>query len=133
MEYIYKCAQEKGECLITPIEILNNISFDLDFREEEIEPTMKALQAEQYFSYDHVYKNDQLIYAIVLKEKAFVMKGIKEQKGKNCTKPHFSCSYCINWCFDKNDSCSYYKEITFVQKITRIIGVECCKNSFINF
>lgn len=85
MEYIYKCAQEKGECLITPIEILNNISFDLDFREEEIEPTMKALQAEQYFSYDHVYKNDQLIYAIVLKEKGICYERDKRTKRKKIT------------------------------------------------
>lgn len=82
MEYIYKCAQEKGECLITPIDILNNISFDLDFREVEIEPTMKALQAEEYFAYDHVYKNDELIYAIVLKEKGLRYERDKKTKRK---------------------------------------------------
>lgn len=82
MEYIYKCACENNECLITPVDILNNISFDLDFREEDIEPTLKALKAEQYFSYDHVYKKNQLIYAIVLKEKGISYERDKKTRRK---------------------------------------------------
>lgn len=82
MELIFSKANETGDCLLTPLEILKGIPLDLDFRENDIEETMKALKADLYFSYDHVYKNDELIYAIVLREKGLSFKRDQKHRRK---------------------------------------------------
>ena len=102
---------KKRRVLNTPIDILNNISFDLDFREERNWTYNESTASGRIFAYDHVYKNDELIYAIVLKEKGVHWKD-KNKKKKDNTKSYSSSSDCFSWGFSKSNS-SFYCKLKF--------------------
>ena len=69
MGLLFALCEKTGECLITPTEILAGISYDIDFREKDIETTLKILQSDNYISYDHLYKNKDLIYSVKLESR----------------------------------------------------------------
>ena len=69
MKVIYEAASERGQCLISPMEILSKIPYKVDFRESDIDKVMEQLKIDGYFGYDKARQKDEIIYCIVLKEK----------------------------------------------------------------
>lgn len=58
-----------GQCLISPVEILSRISYNVDFREGDLEETLNKLMLDNYFVYEKAKKlNGDLMYVITLKD-----------------------------------------------------------------
>ena len=58
-----------GVCLATPIDILSEIPYSLDFKEEELAPILKVLEIDDYFDFVEVDKKGELVYCITLHKK----------------------------------------------------------------
>ena len=54
MRVIYKkTTKNKGMCLIRPVDLMVGISYGIDFKAEDLEPTMKALVYDEYKTLFH--------------------------------------------------------------------------------
>lgn len=70
MKVIYEFANnKKGQCMISPIALLQSIPYKLEFRECDLEKTLNDLSLEGYFDYETATKKDDIVYIIKLKEK----------------------------------------------------------------
>ena len=67
-----------GVCLVTPIDILSEIPYKLDFREEELKPTLVNLQNDDYFDYVESDRKGELTYCITLHKKGLNFKRWQE-------------------------------------------------------
>ena len=67
-----------GVCLVTPIDILSEIPYKLDFREEELKPILVNLQNDDYFDYVESDKKGELTYCITLHKKGLNFKRWQE-------------------------------------------------------
>lgn len=71
MNVIYRKASrsKRGQCLVTPLELLKKIPYDVDFRESDLEEVMNQLTLDNYFSCDRARTSGgEPIYCITLKE-----------------------------------------------------------------
>jgi hypothetical protein len=70
MRVVYMEAEKGGgTCVLTPIDMFQNISLDLDFEQEEIETTLRNLQIDEYFEYMPEDKKGEFAYKIVMSKK----------------------------------------------------------------
>ncbi len=70
MEVIFKeTRQNGGQCVITPLEILQKLPLAVEFKEEDLAPTLKALSLDSYFEYTEAQRKGESTYCIILKEK----------------------------------------------------------------
>lgn len=71
MNVIYHKAirSQNGQCLVTPLELLKEIPYKLDFKESELDETLNQLVLDHYFECDRA-KNPagDTVYCITLKE-----------------------------------------------------------------
>ena len=67
-----------GVCLVTPIDILSEIPYKLDFKEEELKPILVNLQNDDYFDYVESDKKGELTYCITLHKKGLNFKRWQE-------------------------------------------------------
>lgn len=58
-----------GVCLVTPIDILSAIPYDIEFKEEELAPMLKVLEIDDYFDFVESDKRGELVYCITLQKK----------------------------------------------------------------
>ncbi|HCJ01483.1 MAG TPA: hypothetical protein DIC18_01215 [Clostridiales bacterium] len=81
MRVIYKkTTRNKGMCLIRPVELMVGISYGLDFKEEDLEPTMKALIYDEYIDLVESDKKGDFYYCITLLKKGFAFQRSEEQR-----------------------------------------------------
>lgn len=54
MDVIYGTASTSpgGQCLVSPIQLLERIPYSVDFRESDLEETMNKLMLDNYFTYE---------------------------------------------------------------------------------
>ena len=58
-----------GQCLVSPVYLLTQIPYRVDFRESDLEETMNQLMLENYFTYEKAKMlNGDLMYVITLKD-----------------------------------------------------------------
>ncbi|HHT83922.1 MAG TPA: hypothetical protein GXZ92_05670 [Clostridiales bacterium] len=70
LNVVYRTAVNKnGQCLLTPLDILEKISYKLEFTENDLERVLNDLSLDNYFSVDKAKRRNELIYVITLKEK----------------------------------------------------------------
>lgn len=69
MNAVYSLSKGTGAALASGVELLQLIPYKNDFREADIEPTLKALKIEGYFDYDTADRKGETIYCFVLKAK----------------------------------------------------------------
>ena len=70
MRYVYNAASKnKGVCIMRPVDIFSNISYDLEFDSDELEPTLKNLELDDYFDLTKTDKRGELYYCINLHKK----------------------------------------------------------------
>lgn len=60
---------KNGVCLVTPIDILSEIPYSLDYKEEELAPMLKVLEIDDYFDYVESDRKGELTYCITLHKK----------------------------------------------------------------
>lgn len=71
MNVIYKKASrsKNGQCLVTPLELLNKIPYGVDFKESDLEETLNQLTLDNYFECDRARTSGgEPMYVITLKE-----------------------------------------------------------------
>ena len=69
MNYIYKKGSDKGQCLLSPDELLKAIPVKLEAKPEEIPEILKQLEIESYIESTESYRKNELIYCITLKKR----------------------------------------------------------------
>ena len=81
MRVIYKkTTKNKGMCLIRPVELMMGISYGIDFKAEDLEPTIKALVYDEYIDYVESDKKGDFYYCITLLKKGFAFQRSEEQR-----------------------------------------------------
>lgn len=71
MDAVYSAASGEagGKCLISPVDILSAIPYNVDFRESDLEENMNKLMLDNYFTYEKAKMlNGDLMYIITLKD-----------------------------------------------------------------
>ena len=80
MRVIYKkTTKNKGMCLIRPVDLMVGISYGIDFKAEDLEPTMKALVYDEYIDLVESDKRGDFYYCITLLKKGFAFQRSEEQ------------------------------------------------------
>lgn len=75
MRVVYTEAEKRdGICLLTPFEILERIPYDFDFKEDELEPTLRDLELDDYLEKIDTDKKGELVYFITLNKKGMAFK-----------------------------------------------------------
>lgn len=70
LNVIYRTAVNKnGQCLLTPLEILERIPYKLEFTEDDLEKALNDLVLDDYFSVDKAKRHGELVYVIALQDK----------------------------------------------------------------
>jgi hypothetical protein len=70
LNVVYKTAVNKnGQCLLSPIEILEKIPYKLEFTENDLDKVLNDLSLDNYFSVEKAKHHGELYYVITLKEK----------------------------------------------------------------
>lgn len=59
---------KRGQTMIAPLSLLENIPYNVDFRAEELEGMLNELAYDNYFSLEKAKRKGELIYIITLKE-----------------------------------------------------------------
>ena len=84
MRVIYKkTTKNKGMCLIRPVELMVGIPYEIDFRAEDLEPTIKALEYDEYIEIVESDKKGDFYYCITLSKKGFAFQRSEEQRIRN--------------------------------------------------
>ena len=80
MRVIYKkTTKNKGMCLIRPVDLMTGISYGIDFKAEDLEPTIKALVYDEYIDFVESDKKGDF-YCITLLKKGFAFQRSEEQR-----------------------------------------------------
>ena len=84
MRVIYKkTTKNKGMCLIRPVELMVGIPYEIEFRAEDLEPTIKALMYDEYIEIVETDKKGDFYYCITLLKKGFAFQRSEEQRLRN--------------------------------------------------
>lgn len=84
MNIIYTQAShsQNGQCLVSPLELLTKIPYDVDFKETELEETLNQLVLDNYFECSRAKTpSGDIMYCITLKEN-----GISFQRDKRVSR-----------------------------------------------
>lgn len=71
MDIVYELASgtSNGQYLVTPQELLERISFNVDFRESDLETNLNRLMLDNYCNFEKAKKaNGDMMYLITLKD-----------------------------------------------------------------
>ena len=83
MRVIYKqTTKNKGMCLIRPVDIMVGIPYSLDFKAEDLEPTIRALVYDEYIDLVESDKRGNFYYCITLLKKGFAFQRSEEQRAR---------------------------------------------------
>lgn len=55
-----------GICLISHIELLGLLPYDMEFKLEELEPTLKALEMDDYLDFVRADRHGEMVYCVTL-------------------------------------------------------------------
>ncbi len=81
MRVIYKkTTKNKGMCLIRPVDIMTGIPYSLEFKMEDLEPTMRALVYDEYIDLVESDKKGDFYYCVTLLKKGFAFQRSEEQR-----------------------------------------------------
>lgn len=86
MRVIYQEAEKKnGSCLITPIEIFERLSLDLDIEESELDGILNNLEIDDYFDLIRSDKKGELVYCINMQKKGLQFARVEKAFRSNLT------------------------------------------------
>ena len=81
MRVIYKqTTKNKGMCLIRPVDLMVGIPYSLEFKAEDLEPTIRALVYDEYIDIVESTKKGNFYYCITLLKKGFAFQRSEEQR-----------------------------------------------------
>lgn len=86
MRVIYQEAEKKnGSCLITPIEIFERLSLDLDIEDTELDTILHNLEIDDYFDLIRSDKKGELVYCINMQKKGLQFARVEKAFKSNLT------------------------------------------------
>ncbi len=86
MRVIYKEADLKnGSCLVTPIQIFEQIPLDLDIEESELDVALKNLEIDDYFDLTKSDRKGELVYCINMHKKGLQFARVERAFKSNVT------------------------------------------------
>lgn len=59
---------KRGQAMLSPLQILQAIPYNIDFRQEELEGVLTQLVYDNYFTLESATRKGEVIYIITLKE-----------------------------------------------------------------
>ena len=78
MRAVYTAADKKsGVCLLSPIDLFDRISLDLDLDEEELDATLDALELDDYFDVTRSDRKGELVYCINMHRKGLAFARVE--------------------------------------------------------
>ena len=79
MRAVYLAADKKsGVCLMSPIQLFDKLSLDLDFDEEELDVTLDSLELDDYFDVTRSDKKGELVYCINMHRKGLAYARVEK-------------------------------------------------------
>ena len=79
MRTVYQAADKKsGVCLLSPIELFDRLSLDLDFDEEELDGTLCNLEIDDYFDITRSDTRGELVYCINMHQKGLAFARVEK-------------------------------------------------------
>jgi len=79
MYYIFnEAVKSDGVCLLRPVDIFSNLSLDLDFEQNELDATLKALELDDFFDVTYSDKKGEFFYVINLHQKGFAYMRVEK-------------------------------------------------------
>lgn len=77
MRVIYQASAKNGTCLITPIDIFEKLSLDLEYDEEELDTILRDLELDDYFDLTRSDKRGELVYCINMHQKGLAFARVE--------------------------------------------------------
>lgn len=79
MRLVYDVAEKNnGMCLLTPIQIFEGISLDVEIRESELWTILKNLEIDDYFDVTPSERKGELVYAINMHQKGLAYARVEK-------------------------------------------------------
>lgn len=79
MRVVYQAADKRsGVCLLSPFDIFDRLSLDLDFDEEELDGTLRDLELDDYFDITRSDKKGELVYCINMHRKGLAFARVEK-------------------------------------------------------
>ena len=79
MRLVYDVAEKNnGMCLLTPIEIFEGISLDVEIRESELWTILRNLEIDDYFDVTPSERKGELVYAINMHQKGLAYARVEK-------------------------------------------------------
>ena len=84
MDVVYASASNHtGQCILSPVEILQRVPLDIEIREEDLDPLFYNLSIEGYFTYEKADFKGDLMYLFTLKDKGLSYDRDKKNKKRS--------------------------------------------------
>ena len=79
MRLVYSVAEKNnGMCLLTPIQIFEGVSLDVEIREEELWTILRNLEIDDYFDVTPSDRKGELVYAINMHQKGLAYARVEK-------------------------------------------------------
>ena len=65
-------------CLVRPVDIMQGIPYDIDFKREELEPMLSGLAYDEYFEIVETDKKGEYYFCITLLKRGFAFQRTQE-------------------------------------------------------
>ena len=84
MHLVYSISEKNnGMCLLTPIEIFEQLPLDLEIREEDLWPILRNLEIDDYFDVTPSDRRGELVYAINMHQKGLAYARVEKSFRNN--------------------------------------------------
>ncbi|MBO4694299.1 MAG: hypothetical protein J5656_00015 [Clostridia bacterium] len=84
MHLVYSISEKNnGMCLLTPIEIFEQLPLDLEIREEDLWPILRNLEIDDYFDVTPSDRKGELVYAINMHQKGLAYARVEKSFRNN--------------------------------------------------
>ena len=79
MRAVYQSADKKsGVCLLSPLDLFNELSLDYDFDEDELDGTRRNLEIDDYFDITRSDRKGELVYCINMHQKGLAFARVEK-------------------------------------------------------
>jgi len=105
LNIVYKTAVNKnGQCLLTPLDILQKIPYKLEFTENDLDKVLNDLALDDYFTVDKAKHHGEIVYVLALKEKGLsYIRDKKKARKKTLYQNYYRHTHCHYVIYNKMD------------------------------
>ena len=78
MRAVYQAADKRaGTCLLSPLDLYETLSLDLDFDDDELDVTLRNLEIDDYFDVTRSDRKGELVYCINMHQKGLAFARVE--------------------------------------------------------